>query len=62
MYDGYSFAKDRSLNVINEHIHPMPFDLQFGTYPSNVVNLSSGSLDEIDSVAFRPYAKYPCAA
>jgi hypothetical protein len=54
--------KDRSLNIINEHIHPMPFDLQFGTYPSNVVNLSSGSLDEIDSVAFRPYAKYPCAA
>jgi hypothetical protein len=55
--------KDRSLNVINEHIHPMSFNLQFETYPSDVVNLFSGSLDEIvDSVASQPCMKYPCTA
>jgi type II secretory pathway component PulC len=39
--------KDRLLNVTNECIHPMPVDLQSGTYLSVVVNLLSNSLDEI---------------
>jgi hypothetical protein len=40
----------------------MPVDLQVRTYLSDVVNLSSGSLDEIvDSVTSRPCMMYPCA-
>jgi hypothetical protein len=51
------------LNVTNECIHPMPVDLQSGTYLSVVVNLLSNSLDEIvGSVASQPCTKYPCAA
>jgi hypothetical protein len=41
----------------------MPFDLQYGTCPINMVTLSSGSLDGIvSSVASRLRTKYLCAA
>jgi hypothetical protein len=54
--------KKKSLNLINVGIHSMPVDLQVRTYLSDVVNLSSGSLDEIvDSVTSRPCMMYPCA-
>jgi hypothetical protein len=41
----------------------MPFDLQYGTCPIDMVTLSSGSLDRIVSiVASRLCTKYLCAA